>query len=904
MLVIQEMSDAMFRKNHVNSPLGPAKERYGLAFLLAFLAACALFIPYMIQDQGFFLFYGDFNVQQIPFYKLAHQSVREGNLFWNFGTDLGANFIGSYSFYLLGSPFFWLTLPFPNYWVPYFMGPLLILKFSLASLAAYAYITRFVKNKNYAVLGGLLYAFSGFSVYNIFFNHFHEAIIYFPLLLLTLEWFMEGKRYFPYIFVVAFSCISNYYFFFGMVIFVVLYFITRVLSGEWDLFNRVTCLKRDLGRFGWLAAASVLGVLLSAFMLWPSILAVLTNTRIDSYLTGWSGLVYDRSQIYSYILQCFFFPPDLPARPIFFPGADVKWSSMAGWMPVFGMTGVFAYLSAHGKSWQKRLLIICAVIAFVPILNSAFSLFNYNYYARWFYMPILIMAMITAKSVEDSQVNLMKGWRWTAAITLAIGLAVGFFPKGQDADGNFTGFGLYTQEADNPSVSAVYKERFFITCAIALVSLIVTLLLILMKKKWKQEFTFTAIATVLIVSVVYSSYFVGQGRGINGFDYIIPRLLQNQSLTLQDANDNMLPTDQIDDVRIDVYEPDGALDNTGMFLGMSSMHAFHSIVPGSVMEFYDYIGVGRSVATRAKVDQYALRGLLSVKYVLDDTTDSQHFEDEYNITQMPGWSVYTGGVDDDTPVKDDYIRNGYYVYQNDYFVPYGFTYDYYMTKEYLDTYPQTSRADLMLKAVVLDEAQIEKYGYMLSDLEATGLDYNKELSYSFYYNNCIERAATACTEFTVDNYGFTATATLEKDNLVFFSIPYDEGWSATVDGQPVTVEQANIGFMAVPVKGDGKAHTIRFTYRTPGLELGLFVSGGALLIVVLLMALLFSLRKRKKMAESSFDGEFWDNFPWNPDEEPEEEVFEETEINSDDSLDESGEQWDENVLEDSLEEDS
>lgn len=75
----------------------------------------------------------------------AHDAVRSGNIFWNWNTDLGANFIGSYSFYLLGSPFFWLTLPFPSAAVPYLMAPLLMLKFALSSLTAYAYLRRFVR---------------------------------------------------------------------------------------------------------------------------------------------------------------------------------------------------------------------------------------------------------------------------------------------------------------------------------------------------------------------------------------------------------------------------------------------------------------------------------------------------------------------------------------------------------------------------------------------------------------------------------------------------------------------------------------------------------------------------------------------------------------------------------------
>lgn len=125
---------------------------------------------------------------------IAHDAIRSGNIGWNHLTDLGVNFIGSYSFYLLGSPFFWLTIPFPGEWLQYLMGPLFILKFGCASLSGYIYLHRYAKNPNTALLASLLYAFSGYSIYNIFFNHFHEAIIVFPLLLAALDEYMYTKR--------------------------------------------------------------------------------------------------------------------------------------------------------------------------------------------------------------------------------------------------------------------------------------------------------------------------------------------------------------------------------------------------------------------------------------------------------------------------------------------------------------------------------------------------------------------------------------------------------------------------------------------------------------------------------------------------------------------------------------
>ena len=163
------------------------KNNYIRVFLLGLVTSLAFFLPFLIMDKGLFLYYGDFNVQQIPFYSLAHDAVRSGDIFWNWNTDLGVNFVGSYSFYLLGSPFFWLTLLFPSAAVPYLMAPLLMLKFAFTGVTAYAYIRRFTKKADTAMIGGLLYAFTGFNLYNIFFNHFSEAVMAFPLLLIAME---------------------------------------------------------------------------------------------------------------------------------------------------------------------------------------------------------------------------------------------------------------------------------------------------------------------------------------------------------------------------------------------------------------------------------------------------------------------------------------------------------------------------------------------------------------------------------------------------------------------------------------------------------------------------------------------------------------------------------------------
>lgn len=209
------------------------KSLHWKAFLLALGISTAVFLPFLLYNGGYFIFIGDFNAQQIPFYKLVHQAVREGNFGWSWTTDLGANFIASYSFYNLTSPFFWLTIPFPNDWVPFLMAPLLILKNACAALTSYFYLARFVRRREFAVLGSLLYAFSGFMFYNTFFNHFHEVVVFFPLLLIGMEELVQNNRRGFFAVAVALNAVVNYWFFIGSAVFCILYFAFRCTDKSW-----------------------------------------------------------------------------------------------------------------------------------------------------------------------------------------------------------------------------------------------------------------------------------------------------------------------------------------------------------------------------------------------------------------------------------------------------------------------------------------------------------------------------------------------------------------------------------------------------------------------------------------------------------------------------------------------
>ncbi len=780
-------------------------------FITAALCAACFFVPYMISDGGYFLFFGDFNVQQIPFYQLAHDAVRSGEIGWSFTTDLGANFIGSYSFYLLGSPFFWLTIPFPNSFVPYLMGPLFILKFGCAALTAYLYINRFAKNQVTAQVGAMLYAFSGFSVYNIFFNHFHEPLIFFPLLLLAFEYLITENRRGVFALAICACAIVNYFFFVGMLVFGVIYMVIRLISKavrpHWTLVL-------------WVVFEAVIGIAMAAFILLPSYLAISGSERIDNITLGWNSILYGKESIYANIIEIFFFPPDLPARPVMFPKADVKWSSLGAWMPVFSMVGVFAWCKAKEGSWLKRIIITCAVMALVPVLNSAFYAFNDAYYARWFYMPILMMCLATVMALEDSSIDWKKPFINVSVITLVIALVIGLFPQ-KSADSEEIIIGLYTDPKNS-----MYMWRFIATVGIAILGLVVLAFLLKQKRTNFDRFLQNAIIVIAVFSIGYANFFVASGKSHSYSDTEMIDNLIECELELEGDRDRY---------RIDVYS---GIDNTAMFLGYSSINCFHSIVPTSVTEFWEYVGEERGVASRPTVDSYPARSLLSVKYLLEREGSSDDFTNENGNTEMPGYELIAS-------------ESGYNIYENKNYIPYGFSYNLYMSDEYCEQYSETDKAKLMLKAMLLSDEQIKKYGHMFEDIESyySGDNY-LNLSYNTLERDCDALSKTSAIAFRTEKNSFTATVEREKETLVFFSIPYDDGWSAYVNGEQIDVEKVNVGFMAVPV-GEGTS-TIVFEYKTPGLGTGLVVSGAA---VLLMIAYMYAFSRSKKVIPEYPEGD-------------------------------------------------
>ena len=158
----------------------------------------------------------------------------------------------------------------------------------------------------------------------------------------------------------------------------------------------------------------------------------------------------------------------------------------------------------------------------------------------------------------------------------------------------------------------------------------------------------------------------------------------------------------------------------------------------------------------------------------------------------------------------------------------GFTYDYYITEESYETTVKNTRANLLMRALVLSEEDAEAYGKYLEKLPDAKLD---DLWYDTYVSDCADRRASACSTFQMTNSGFHAEITLKKDDLVFFSVPYDDGFTAYVNGKEADIVRVDEGLMAVLAPAG--ENTIDFVYQADGYSLASKVSLAALAAFVL-----------------------------------------------------------------------
>ena len=133
-----------------------------------------------------------------------------------------------------------------------------------------------------------------------------------------------------------------------------------------------------------------------------------------------------------------------------------------------------------------------------------------------------------------------------------------------------------------------------------------------------------------------------------------------------------------------------------------------------------------------------------------------------------------------------------------------------------------------------NHSQLVNLGYQRGRVTTIGIEPRKIGTLTFeslkvyalpmegYSNNVDVLQANAMRDIEIGTNRVSGRVRASRDGLLFLSIPYSSGWSATVDGEPVETVRANTGFTGVPVPPG--EHAVVLTYVTPGLRAGLAIA--------------------------------------------------------------------------------
>ena len=756
--------------------------------LLSLAIALIGILPVLLKYHGNLYLVGDYMTQIIPFIKESRRMILSGTPWWSHTSFLGANFIGTYAYYTLGSPFFWPLVCLPERYLGIGLTAAFILKQTVSSLCAFLYLRTHIRTEGFAMAGALAYAFSAFSLDSTYYFIFLDTIAFFPLVLLFTDRVLKGEGGIGLSFAALIQAAVNYYLFVSTSVFFLLYLFFRIrkTGNTFALRDALRCILYY-----------ALGAMAAMMLLLPALCTLLeTGKATDSFSKMLIGAATSIPQAIR-ILRAIVLPNEGVLRSAtgftFF-----TFNSNAAFLPFFGALFSLAAVRSGEKTWDIRLLRLLFVLSLVPFGNGLFSLFSTMNYTRWWYAFELIAVLVSLRMLERCAEN-PAAWRrplQKSAKTIAVISAAAVLP-------------FFAAKILCSRLLRGVLERHLPDAAIR--SLQTSGLL----ERWNAADTgyliVLAALTVLSYAPLYAALKKGwiyKKRALVSVMAVICALsyclyLGNECSVLTDQNVSRAEkVSMVCDAHTRYAsrtEFKDAYSNYGMLANTPSMNGFNSFKSDATMAFCALAGFDPGSVTKQYFSTPAIQAVLSVQYVQEKNGSRQDAE---------------------------------------YYVPFGFVYDRYIpytgfapTK---DTAENNRRIERMCAACYLDAQTAQALHGVVTPLGSGPVAWKESAA---------ARRESACTDCVLTSAGFRSSSDGQRDRLVYFSIPHDRGWTARIDGEEIVIYAVNAGMMGIVVPAG--RHQIEFEFETPGLRCGMRISLAAL-TVIMALGVRQNLRRRQR----------------------------------------------------------
>ncbi len=566
---------------------------YTVAFLLCAAGVYACFLvrgrSLVVSGDGWkqhftaFIYFGQYGRTALRTLLTEHHLVLPQ---WNFSLGYGGDILTTLHYYVIGDPLDLLSIACPTRYAVYLYSFLSLFRLYLAGLGFGAFCRYKKQGAPLAVaVGSVCYVFFTYSFLMVARHPFFALpMVYLPLLLLGVEQVLAKRRPYLLIVTVFLAAVSNFYFFYMLAIITAIYTVFRLCC----LYDRHSA-KQAVDGLLRVTLWAVIGVLMSAAILLPVILAFMSDARTAGYQFNW---FYD-AKFYKNFLSTYFTS-----------------SSGLGNQTYLGFNAIafpaICLLYFKRKPEEKPLRILFLLSTLLLLFPAFGWLLNGLSYAanRWIWAYSLLVAYIVTT-------------QWKKLRHITVGQAVACV--GALALYSLIAIPLMTTDTRNIGVSVLLAFLMIVLCALA--------------PKFKKKHLATALVLVLVLTsftgnaaYFYSSHGNGYAAKFVTYDQVSKKLKNTDAKKVKKAA-------KADD-SFYRYSGDKVNYNEALTAGMNGTSFYWSMQSKHLAQFITETEQPANAAymIRSFNNSTALNAVNSVKYYAKQSTTAL----PYGFTKVSG----------------------------------------------------------------------------------------------------------------------------------------------------------------------------------------------------------------------------------------------------------------------------
>lgn len=829
---------------------------YLLAFFIPVLCMILIFIGkeiYPFGDRSFLR--TDLYHQYAPFFQELKDKLANGeSLFYTWDIGLGTNFMAIFAYYL-SSPMNWFLFLCPSSLVIEFITYGIVLKMALSSLTMTWYLNHHNHtNSIAAAFFGIFYGLSGYMAAYSWNIMWLDCMVLLPVIFLGLERLIKEDKCYLYCICLGLAILSNYYIAIMICITLVIYFVIRLILLKGTDINYP---KKILN----FCLFSLLAGGLAGIVLLPEIAALsYTASGNFSFPRDWSS---------------YFSMYDMIARHLMNVEVEI---GLKHWPNIYCGVGILLFIPLYFMndeiSFKEKISYLCLIIFFylsfsTNVLNFIWHGFHYpnSLPARQSFIYILLLLSMGYKGFLGLKNRPKKQY---LGVLLGVVAFIIFAEKLEDS---YTGTG----DGQYYLFSSFYLSIAFVMLYAILIHLYRT-----KGKNWRMPLTVVTLIVITVESTLNMSYTSVTTVGRTTYKEYDANV---RTLTAAAAADD-------DTVFYRTEKVNNRTKNDGAWLDYPSASIFSSTAYAHLTSFYKKIGLESSTNAYGTAGSTpASNMLLGIRYSIYTDNDPKPEDSELrsfyqstdnvdlykNTYALPLGFLVSDSLEtdwdtnsDDPGINWNNLAHALGI-EDDLFVPLtvdnnastsvtvttteGGYYSFYSSK----SGPSKLRVSYNGKSKTFDN--LSRSYFMSFDYQTEGTAFtitNDDSSSSSIINLSAYRLneavlkelydrlnespmeVTAYTSTSVD-----ATITASQSGRVVTTIPYDTGWTVTVDGNTVDLSAFKDTFVSFEISQG--THTIRLAYTPDGFYLGLAVT----LICIILLAMIAALIRlwKKNQAE-------------------------------------------------------